>query len=125
MGAATVWARARGTATYADGSWYDGYFVSNKYHGRCGVYRWPNGNSYDGEWVDGERHGIGTEGGGITYSVYDMGLALGDGVGLDAERKAMYGIVDRRRTKDMSIKDAETTMKEKVKFVGLRSLLLS
>ena len=125
MGAATAWARARGTTTYADGSRYDGYFVNNKYHDRCGVYCWPNGNSHDGEWVDGERHGIGTEGGRITYSVYHMGLALGDGVGFDAERKAAYGIVNRRRTKDMSTKDAEMMVKEKVKFVGLRLLLLS
>merc|ERR1712151_953429 len=48
----------RGTATYADGSVYDGEYRDDNKHGR-GRYTWADGDVYDGEYRDDNRNGRG------------------------------------------------------------------
>ncbi len=52
-----------GTRTYADGSTYEGEFLSGLRHGN-GVQRWPDGRRYEGRWAADRRHGYGVQ----TYS---------------------------------------------------------
>ena len=106
-----------GRMTYVDGSYYEGNFVNDKFHGDNGVYRWPDGDEYVGQWKDGERHGVGifrsAADGGMTYSMYEAGAARGCGVGFDAGRKTAHETLDGNKTTDISIVVAELLVKEK------------
>jgi hypothetical protein len=104
-----------GKMTYADGAFYEGGFVDDKFHGNKGVYRWADGEEYEGEWKDGDRHGVGkftAADGTIAYSMYDSGMAKGEGVLWSADRKTVYKTVDGTKTTEMTTDDAAKFAKE-------------
>jgi hypothetical protein len=106
----------KGKMTYDDGSYYDGGFVNDKFHGDSGVYHWFDGDEYKGSFKDGERHGVGifrTTDGVMIYSIYDAGAAKGSGVGFSVSRETAFETVDGIKTKEILIEDAELLVKEK------------
>src|SRR5512145_681773 len=48
----------RGMLKGADGSWFDGMWVKDKFEGQ-GTYVWPNGAKYIGAWTNGVQNGYG------------------------------------------------------------------
>jgi hypothetical protein len=89
--------QGKGKMTYTSGSYYDGCFVDDKFHGEKGRYHWSDGEEYEGGWKDGERHGVGvfrSNDGTVTYSMYDSGMVKGEGVWFSANRLTAYKTID-------------------------------
>ena len=89
--------QGNGKMTYVSGSCYEGGFDDDKFHGDKGIYRWSDGDEYEGGWKDGERHGVGIfrkADGTAEYSMYDAGVAIGEGVRWSADRKEAHKTSD-------------------------------
>ncbi|KAL7548590.1 hypothetical protein ACHAWF_011870, partial [Thalassiosira exigua] len=109
--------QGKGKMTYDSGTWYEGSFVDDKFHGNYGVYHWFDGEEYRGQWKDGERHGKGqliNKDRSVEYSCYERGEAKGEGVKISADRKAAKIIVDGTTKSEMLLEEAESFLKEKL-----------
>jgi hypothetical protein len=98
-----------GKMTYSNGSYYEGFFVDDKFHGDRGVYHWNDGDEYDGGWKDGERNGVGifrASDGTVEYSMYEMGNVKGEGVGWSADRKTAHKFLDGKKKDEISLRMA-------------------
>ena len=90
-----------GKMTYADGGYYEGGFVDDKFYCDKGIYHWFDGDEYEGGWKDGERQGVGvfrSADGTVEYSIYEMGATKGGGLVWSADRKTAHKTVDGEKT---------------------------
>ena len=107
-----------GTMTYESGSMYEGGFSNNVYEDETGKskYTWNDGEYYLGQWKNGERHGKGVfyaSDGSVEYSMYENGLAVGQGLKWVANRKTAFRLVDGKETSEVSSGVAQKEAKEK------------
>ncbi len=103
-----------GKMTYASGSYYEGSFIDDKFHGEKGVYHWLDGDEYEGGWKDGERHGVGifrSADGTVEYSTYEMGVTKGEGVTWSVDRKTAHKTKGKEKN-EISLGLAEKLTKE-------------
>eukprot|EP00970_Alexandrium_tamarense_P019159 scaffold13659_cov193-Alexandrium_tamarense.AAC.2 len=104
-----------GTMTYDSNNIYEGGFVSDAYSGD-GKYKWFDGDEYEGQWKDGERHGLGIfrlADGGAEYSMYEKGVATGEGVAWNPDRSSAHRLIDGEKKMEISLGVAEKFAKDK------------
>ena len=108
--------QGKGKMSYVSGNMYEGPFLSNKFHGHYGIYKWSDGDTFKGEWKAGERFGVGIftkADGTVFYSNYDNGQAKGDGVQWNADRTIAHKTEDGEVTLELLPDEAEQLAKEK------------
>jgi hypothetical protein len=104
-----------GKMTYVSGSYYEGRFLNDKFHGDKGVYHWLDGDEYEGGWKDGERHGVGifrSADGTVEYSTYEMGVTKGDGLYWSSDRKIICKTLGLEKGAEISVSMAEKLAKD-------------
>ncbi|KAL7523765.1 hypothetical protein ACHAXR_001046, partial [Thalassiosira sp. AJA248-18] len=102
--------QGKGKMTYGSGSYYQGGFVDDKFHGDSGVYHWSDGDEYEGSWEDGERNGKGSfkkADGTVEYSMYEKGSNVGDGVTWSADRQTAHKVLNGEKKGEISLPMAE------------------
>ncbi|KAL7523160.1 hypothetical protein ACHAXR_000047, partial [Thalassiosira sp. AJA248-18] len=102
--------QGKGKMTYNSGTYYEGGFVDDKFHGDSGVYHWSDGDEYEGSWEDGERNGKGSfkkADGTVEYSMYEKGSSVGEGVGWSADRHTAHKLVGADKKGEISLPMAE------------------
>ena len=114
-----------GKMTYSSGAYYEGGFIDNKFHGDGGIYCWAEGDEYEGTWNDGDRNGVGifrSTDGTVTYSLHDMGVAIGEGLRWSADRMTVHKTVDGTNETDVDpARGGRGICQEKVRPAGARS----
>ena len=108
--------QGKGKMTYTSGNFYDGEFVDDKFHCDKGIHHWVDGDEYEGQWKNGERQGIGmfrSADGSVSYSTYEGGMTVGEGVAWSADRKTAHKMIDGVIKTGISLALAEKLAKEK------------